>query len=79
MFEDKELIEAIEGGQSGSVVELPDPVTVAEMRKPLKAKCKHQGRILIPEYLDKVKIVLELAKKKRLFPESFSDQILRAL
>ena len=33
MFEDKELIEAIEGEQGGSVVELPEAVTVDHMKK----------------------------------------------
>ena len=70
MFEDKELIEAIEGEQSGSVVELPDPVTVAENRKPLTAKRKHPGRIPIPEHLERVEIILDIPEEKKLCPET---------
>ena len=70
MFEDKELIEAIEGEQGGSAVELPEAVTVAEKRKPLKAKRKHPGRIPIPEHLERVEIILDLPEEKKVCPET---------
>jgi len=70
MFEDKELIEAIEGKQGGSVVELPEAVGVAEKRKSGKAKRKHPGRIPIPEHLERVEIILDIPEEKKLCPET---------
>ena len=70
MFEDKELIEAIEGEQGGSVVELPDTVTVSEKRKSVKAKRKHPGRIPIPEHLERVEIILDVPEEEKICPET---------
>jgi len=54
----------------GSVVELPDPVTVAEKRKSLTAKRKHPGRIPIPEHLERVEIILDVPEEEKLCPET---------
>ena len=70
MFEDKELIEAIEGEQGGSVVELPEAVTVVEKKKPTKVRGKHPGRIPIPEHLERVEIILDLPEEKKVCPET---------
>jgi len=70
MFEDKELIEAIEGNHSGSVVELPEAVTVVEKKKPTKVRGKHPGRIPIPEHLDRVEIIVDIPEEEKLCPET---------
>ena len=70
MFEDKELIEAIEGKQGGCEVEVPDTATVCEKRKCVKAKRKHLGRISIPEHLERVEIIVDLPEEKKVCPET---------
>jgi len=70
MFEDKELIEAIEGKQGGSVVELPEAVTVVEKKKATKVRGKHPGRIPIPEHLERVEIIVDVPEEEKICPET---------
>ena len=70
IFNDKQLIEAIEGEQSGCGVEIPDQVTVIKKKRSIKARCKHPGRIPIPEHLERVEIILDIPEEKKICPKT---------